>query len=311
VTAADGSRRSILVGLVGQGVKPSLTPEMHEREAVRQGLRYVYKTIDLRGDQLEPAHLRRLLAYAIDLGFDGLNVTHPIKQAMVPLVDDVAPEVAAMGALNTVVITDGKTVGHNTDIVGFEAAFRAGLADVRLDDVVLLGAGGAGTAVAHALTRLGAARLLVFDPDAARTEQLTASVERLGAATVASALDVADLHPALARAFGVVNATPVGMTGHPGSPIPVNALGPDLWVADIIYRPLDTELLRGARQRGCRVLNGTGMAVHQAAAAFSLITGRIADDEAMARDLDAMVAPEVDPARPHSPDRASPGERNP
>jgi shikimate dehydrogenase len=307
---APAPRRSILVGLVGQGVKPSLTPEMHEREALRQGLRYVYKTIDLRGDQLDRTHLRRLLAYAIDLGFDGLNITHPIKQAMVPLVDDVAPDVAAIGALNTVVITDGKTVGHNTDVVGFGAAFRAGLDDVRLDDVVLLGAGGAGTAVAHALAHLGAGRLLVVDPDAARTQQLAASIERLDKATEASALDVGDLRSALARASGVVNATPIGMTGHPGCPIPVDALHADVWVADIVYRPLETELLRAARQRGGRVLNGAGMAVHQAAAAFSLITNRIADDEAMARDLDAMVAAEVERVPPRPPDSGTPGERN-
>jgi shikimate dehydrogenase len=306
----DAPRRSLLAGLIGQGVKPSLTPEMHEREAQRQGLRYVYKTIDLDRDQTEPNQLRELLAYAIRLGFDGLNVTHPVKQAMAPLVDERSPDVATIGALNTVVISDGKTVGHNTDITGFDAAFRAGLGDVRLDDVVLLGAGGAGTAVAHALSRLGAVRLLVVDPVATRSARLVESVQRLGAGAEAGAVDASEVRPILAGASGVVNATPIGMADHPGAPIPVDALHPGLWVADIIYRPLLTELLRAAHERGCRVLDGAGMAVHQAAAAFELIAGRPADHQAMARDLDALVAAEVERVPPRHPDSGTPEERN-
>jgi shikimate dehydrogenase len=308
--ASRASRRSILVGLIGQGVKPSLTPEMHEREALRQGLRYVYKTIDLDNDQTDPTHLRQLLAYAIRLGFDGLNVTHPVKQAMVPLVDEVTPNVAAIGALNTVVIADGRTVGHNTDITGFDAAFRAGLGDVRLDEVVLLGAGGAGTAVAHALSRLGAARLLVIDPVAARSARLVESVQHQGAGVEAAAVDASEVRPILAGASGVVNATPIGMADHPGVPIPVDTLHDGLWVADIVYRPLLTELLRAAHEHRCRVLDGAGMAVHQAAAAFELITGCPADHEAMARDLDALVAAEVERVPSRHPDSGTPGERN-
>jgi shikimate dehydrogenase len=138
-------RTSFLAGLLGQGVKPSLTPELHEREAARQGLRYVYKTIDLADHELDEPSLRNLLDHAVRLGFDGLNVTHPLKQAMRPLVDRVAPDVRAIGALNTVLVCDGETVGHNTDAAGFERAFREGLRDAALDVVVLLGAGGAGT----------------------------------------------------------------------------------------------------------------------------------------------------------------------
>ena len=161
-------RRSFLAGLLGQGVKPSLTPELHEREAARQGLRFVYKISRPRRRAGGPDHLRDLLQFAIELGFDGLNVTHPVKQAMVPLVDRVTPDVEAIGALNTVLIDDGVTVGHNTDVTGFGRAFRDALPDADLGEVVLLGAGGAGTAVAHALVRLGVRRLLVFDPEADR-----------------------------------------------------------------------------------------------------------------------------------------------
>lgn len=293
-TTGQGEQRSFLAGLVGQGVKPSLTPEMHEREAVRHGLRYVYKTIDLDRAVNQPA-LADLLSAAIRLGFDGLNVTHPVKQAMVPLVDEVTDTVAAIGALNTILIRDGRTVGHNTDVTGFERAFREGLPGARTGKVVLLGAGGAGTAVAHTLSRVGAGVVVVVDPDADRRERLARSVAGLPRAPHLEAISPDELAPALADADGLVNATPVGMSAHPGCPLDVELLRADLWVVDIVYRPLDTELLRAARQRGCRTLSGAPMAVHQAADAFELITGREADRRALAADFDQMVAAEVNP----------------
>ncbi len=286
-------RQSILTGLIGQGVKPSLTPEMHEREAERQGIRYVYKTIDLPDDRVDESHLRRLLEAAVELGFDGLNVTHPLKQSMMSLVDEVTSDVAAIGALNTVLISDGATVGHNTDVSGFGRAFTEGLPGAALDELVLLGAGGAGTAVAHALVRLGARRVQVFDPDAARADALVRSVEASGPDADVRRVLGNHLPSALASASGLVNATPVGMAAHPGSPLSPGLLRADLWVADIVYRPLVTDLLSAARALGCRTLSGAGMAVHQAADAFELISGRPADRAAMVRDFDAMVAEEA------------------
>jgi len=286
-------RRSFLAGLLGQGIKPSLTPELHEREAGRQQIRYVYKTIDLDDRQAAPEHLRHLLDFAVELGFDGLNVTHPVKQAMVPLMDRVTADARAIGAINTVLIDDGVTIGHNTDVTGFGKAFREGLPDAKLEGVVLLGAGGAGTAVAHSLVGLGARRLAVVDPDAHRAETLVKSARELSSDADVRSLAAADLPDALAEASGLVNATPLGMADHPGSPVPADLLSPSLWVADIVYRPLMTELLRTARACGCQTLSGAGMAVHQAADAFELITGRPAHREAMFRDFDEMVAAEM------------------
>lgn len=308
MTAASPARRSILAGLIGQGVKPSLTPEMHEREAERQGIRYVYKTIDLPAGRVPEADLRRLLESAVELGFDGLNVTHPLKQVMVSLVDDVTSDVAAIGALNTVLISDGTTVGHNTDVTGFGRAFTEGLPGAALDELVLLGAGGAGTAVAHALVRLGARRVHVFDPDAAQAAALVRSVEAAGADADVRSMSEDDLAGVLAVASGLVNATPVGMAAHPGTPLRTSLLREDLWVADIVYRPLVTDLLRDARALGCRTLSGAGMAVHQAADAFELITGRAADRDAMVRDFDAMVAAESGAGHPRTTDEHRPEE---
>jgi len=315
VTTENGTsngRRSLLAGLFGQGIKPSLTPELHEREAGRQQIRYVYKTVELDDHQATPDHLRQLLEFAVELGFDGLNVTHPVKQAMVPLMDRVTPEAEAIGAINTVLIDDGVTTGHNTDVTGFDKAFRAGLPDAALHDVVLLGAGGAGTAVANAMVRLGVRRLHVVDPDVGQRQTLVRSAGQLSSDTDVRNLTAEELSGALAEASGLINATPVGMADHPGSPIPAELLHPSLWVADIVYRPLMTELLQAARATGCQTLDGAGMAVHQAADSFELITGRPAHRDAMFRDFDELVEAEVAETihRAHPPAREPSRGRN-
>jgi len=299
-SATDGARRSFLAGLIGQGVKPSLTPEMHEREAIRHGIRYVYKTIDVASD-VGQEQLRDLLKAAVSLGFDGLNVTHPFKQAIVPLVDELNEVVAALGALNTIIIRDGRTSGHNTDVTGFEQAFREGLPGASLAKVVLLGAGGAGTAVAHALTTLGVSQLVVVDPDISRVERLAKSVARRADVSELVAITPSGVADALRHADGLVNATPFGMAAHQGTALDVALLRRSLWVADIVYRPLVTELLGAARDLGCRTLSGAGMAVHQAADAFELFTGRPADRAALTKDLNEMAAAEIHHAEDREP----------
>ncbi|WP_346623541.1 shikimate dehydrogenase [Blastococcus montanus] len=290
--AGRASRRSLLAGLFGQGIGPSLSPEMHEREGARQGLRYTYKRVELRDDQLTEGTLRGLLEHAVTLGFDGLNVTHPVKQAMAPLVDELSPEAAAIGAINTVVVEEGRTRGHNTDVTGFAAALRDQLSGAPLERVVLLGAGGAGAAVAHALTGAGAAELVVVDHDASRARELVGALTRVAGdgARIGSPDELPRL---LGDAQGLVNATPVGMAAHPGIPMPAELLREELWVADIVYRPLLTDLVRAATDRGCRVMTGAGMAVGQAADSFELFTGRTADRAAMSTDFDALVAAEL------------------
>ncbi len=290
--SADPGRRSYLAALLGQGIGPSLSPELHEREGARQGLRYAYKTVELADAQLDREHLRDLLAHAVELGFDGLNVTHPVKQVMATLVDELAPDAAALGAINTILVADGVTRGHNTDVTGFAAAVADGLAGAPLDRVVLVGAGGAGTAVAHALAGLGLQELWVVDTDLARAEQLVGSVRQRWDLELATSTP-ADLPRLTGAASGLVNATPMGMAAHPGSPVDLELLDERLWVADIVYRPLLTELVRAASARGCRVLTGAGMAVNQAADSFELIVGRPADRAAMSRDFDELVADEV------------------
>lgn len=303
--SAGPAQRSWLTGLIGHGIGPSLTPELHEREAERQGLRYVYKVIDLPAGHVDVGRLEQLLDSAVELGFDGLNVTHPVKQSMVPLVEELSPAAAAIGALNTVLIRDGHTAGHNTDVTGFRESFADGLPDADRDRVVLLGAGGAGTAVAHALADLDVRRLLVVDPDRRRAEALADSLRDRPVEIELVPATGEGTAAALASSDGMVNASPMGMAAHPGLPVPELLLRPDLWVADIVYRPLDTALLLAARRAGCTVLSGAGMAVHQAADAFELITGRSADRKAMLRDFDELASVEAAPPR----SRDTTGER--
>jgi shikimate dehydrogenase len=218
--------------------------------------------------------------------------------------DALSPEAAALGAVNTVVFEGGRAVGHNTDVTGFAAGFERGLAGVALDDVVLLGAGGAGAAVAQALLGLGVRQLTIVDadPDKARVLAERLGGERTAAHTASRATAIAGdeaaprgrvlaaAHAALAHADGVVNATPIGMVGHPGAPIDLGQLHPRLWVADVVYRPLETELLRRARELGCRTLDGGGMVVFQAADALELFTGRRPDRARMLAHFRELVA---------------------
>lgn len=284
------SKPSCLAALIGAGIASSLTPPMHEREGARKGLNYVYRTLDITALGMPPEAVGDLVRAAMALGFDGLNITHPCKQLVIPHLDDLSPEAAAVDAVNTVVFHDGRATGHNTDVTGFAKSFAHGLPHAATGIVVQVGAGGAGSAVAHALLTLGADRLVVTDLDAARAERLTARLQdRFGSERVRHA-DASRLDDAVAAADGVVNTTPVGMAAHPGSAVPTELLRPGLWVADIVYRPVRTELVRSAEDAGCVVLNGAGMAVFQAVDAFALITGRDPDADAMFADFHELVA---------------------
>jgi shikimate dehydrogenase len=276
---------SYLVGLIGSGIGPSLSPALHEREAGRQGLRYLYRLIDIDRLGAGPEAVGDLVRAARDLGFDGLNITHPCKQLVIPHLDALAPQAEALGAVNTVVFEDGRAVGHNTDVTGFAASFARGLPDAPLERVVQLGAGGAGAAVAHALLTLGAGRVTVVDALPGRAADLAAALTRHFGAERAACADPDALPALLADADGLVHATPTGMAAHPGLPLAAVLLHPGLWVAEVVYRPLRTELLRTARALGCATLDGGGMAVFQAADAFRLFTGREPDSTRMLADI--------------------------
>lgn len=275
------ARTSYALGLVGAGISASLTPAMQEREGREQGLALTYRIVDAERLGLGAGDLAALLTWAERLGYDGLNVTHPFKQAVLPLLDELSEDAADLGAVNTVVLRAGRRVGHNTDWSGYAAAFRATLPDAVGDRAVVVGAGGAGAAVGYGLLHQGAAHVAVLDTDEGRAHDCVVRLAKRYGDDRVSVAD--DLARALAEADGLVNATPVGMHGHPGLPVPAELVRPDLWVSDVVYFPLETELVALARARGCRVVPGGGMAVHQAVGAFELFTGRPADADRIAR----------------------------
>jgi shikimate dehydrogenase len=280
--------QKFLVGLIGEGIQGSRSPALHEHEARHLGLALHYQLIDLARDGRSASDLPRLLDSAQAVGFAGVNITHPCKQAVLPLLDRLSADAEAIGAVNTVVFRDGKRVGHNTDWSGFATPFRRALGDVALGHVSLLGAGGAGAAVAHAILTLGARQLSLVDPDAAKAETLAASLRaRFGGRSVHHARDV---RAAIAASDGVINATPIGMTGHPGTPVDPSWIEPRQWIAEIVYFPLETEWLRAARKRGCRNLDGGGMAVWQAVGAFELFTGHAPDARRMEQHFRSIVS---------------------
>ena len=270
---------SILAGLIGAGIQGSRTPAMHEREGDAQGMRYLYRLIDLDKLGLDSSALPQLLNAAQQMGFTGLNITFPCKQAIIPLLDELSPEARGIGAVNTVVFQDGKRIGHNTDCLGFAEGFRRGLNGVARRQVVQMGAGGAGAAVAHALLSEGVEQLHIFDVEPARAQALADNLNQHFSGTRAQV--GSDLAAAVAHADGLVNTTPMGMAKLPGTPVPKALLHPALWVAEIVYFPLETELLRDARALGCRTLDGGNMAVFQAVKAFELFSGCEADADRM------------------------------
>lgn len=283
------TRQATLVGLVGANIMQSLSPTLHEDAFAAHGIAGHYHLMDL--DQRPRLTLERALDAVRTIGFAGINVTFPVKQAIIPLLDEISIDARRIGAVNTVTISSsGRTVGYNTDCSGFRRSFEEdiGRGAVEGRAATLVGAGGAGSAVGTALMDLGAAHLYVHDVDATRALATVANLQQhFGAARVSMAKSLAE---ALAASAGVVNATPIGMLGKPGIPVPASLLRKELFVADVIYTPSETALIMAARKAGCRIMTGGGMCVHQAADAFRLFSGLEPDIPRMKRTFLAALA---------------------
>ena len=277
--------RKLLLGLIGAGIQRSLSPALHEEEARHHGVSLHYQLIDLDAARAGPDVLPELIRAARIMRFAGLNITFPCKQSVMPLLDSLSDEARAIGAVNTVVREGERLVGYNTDASGWAWGFRRALPDADLSRVVLLGAGGAGSACADAALRLGAKQLLIFDREAQRAETLAKRLNERARA-------VEDLQAALEGASGLIHATPTGMAQMPGMPLAAELLRPELWVSEIVYVPLETPLLKAARRLGCRTADGGHMNVGQAVRAFTLFTGLEADAARMEAHFRRLAAPD-------------------
>ncbi|MBO9581692.1 MAG: shikimate dehydrogenase [Sphingobium sp.] len=270
-------------GLIGRSILSSKSPWLHEQEARAQGLALTYELFDFTDRHLDDDALDGFVKDRAREGFAGLNITYPFKQRVIPVLDDLSRNAAMVGAVNTIAMRDGRLIGHNTDMEGFRDSFAAGLPDVAMNRALLLGAGGAGAAVASALLLLGVKCLDVADADFGRAEALAARLNALVGSDRVRAFDLKDLSTDMVD--GIVNATPMGMIAQPGLPIAPDLIHARHWVADIVYFPVETELLRTARAKGCATLDGTGMVIAQAALAFEIITGHAADQQRMRRSF--------------------------
>lgn len=265
----------VLVGLIGAGIQRSAAPALHEAEAARHGLRLHYQLIELQDGKALPT----LLAAARLMGFAGLNVTYPFKQSVMPLLDELSEQARSIGAVNTVVREGDRLVGHNTDGAGWAWGLRRALPHADLARVALIGAGGAGSACADAVLRLGAREVAIVDRDGARAVALALRMNAAHGAGRCRAC--AHAQEALRGASGVIHATPSGMEKFPGMPFPAALLAAGMWVSELVYVPLETELLLAARRAGCSTVDGGHMNVGQAARAFALFTGLEADVQRM------------------------------
>lgn len=283
-----------LIGLIGDGITESLSPPMHEKEGLEHGLLYLYRPVDtaalgLHGDAAQAA-APRLLAAGRELGFNAFNITHPFKQTIMEHLDEVDEDARNLGAVNTVVFRDGRSVGYNTDFSGYITGLQSAIAEPDLDAVVQLGAGGAGSAVAYALLRAGTRQLTLIDLDLERAQSRAAALQEQFPDQAVDARPHAELQAALSTATGLAHCTPVGMHTHPGMPIEASWLRPEMWVSEVVYLPVETELVMAAREAGCQVVDGGRMAVGQAVDAFGLMTGLKADPERVRRHFLELVA---------------------
>jgi shikimate dehydrogenase len=278
----------VLTGLIGAPIPHSAAPAMHEAAAEALGLRCHYQLIEVAG--ADRSALRAMLDGVRRLGFAGVNVTFPYKEAVVDLLDELAPGAAAMRAVNTVVVRAGRLIGHNTDATGFARA-AAGLVERSgRGPVALVGAGGVGKAIAFALAGLGVSDIRIFDAERAKAEGL---VTLLGGENI---IVTESVEAALDGAIGLVNGTPVGMLPDRGIPVSDTLLHAGLWVADAVYWPLFTPLLLAAKAKGCRIMSGRPLAISQALDAFELFTRREASIEVMGEAFDRIIAARRDVA---------------
>jgi len=275
--------------LIGHGISASLTPKMHMAEARALGVDYQYDVIDTHEPKFGQVPLAELVEATKAEGMVGLNTTHPFKLQAALLADKLIGAAAELASVNTLVFEGDQIIGHNTDYVGFRSALIRELPAADMRHVLLAGAGGAGRSVALALIDQGARRLTITDTDISQAARLADLLRSLRpGADVRAVLDVESI--GFSTLSGFVNATPMGMKSHPGAAVDVGLLPKTSWVSDIVYLPLDTTLLKRARMRGLRTMTGAGMAVFQAVAAFSLITGHSANAARMRAHFEAEIS---------------------
>jgi len=263
------NKKSVLkLGLIGDNIAASRAPDLHRIAGETVGRTVTY-------DRLVPKDMGigfdAVFSYCVEHDYHGINVTYPYKERAVSKVIVPDPLVKAMGAVNTILFDGENPSGHNTDYSGFIAAFRNRFDDMSPGSVTLVGAGGAGRAVAFGLVALGVNRICIIDKELKKAHALERDLRQ-----VAPDLDLTigdDVARAVSAAEGIVNCTPIGMVGYEGTPIPATALGSQKWVFDAVYTPIETQFLRDAAAAEIPRLSGYELFFFQGVQAFKLFSG--------------------------------------
>ncbi|MCZ8317054.1 shikimate dehydrogenase [Phreatobacter sp.] len=271
--------RQVRLGLIGDKIARSRSPELHRLAGALCGLEVTY---DLLIPPERGNSFREVFDHCRSAGYRGLNITYPYKEAVVPLLAPLGPDLSALGACNTVTFGEGAPQGANTDCSGFASAFRNAFPGTPPGIVAMAGTGGVGKAIAFALAALGARELRIFDTDQAKARALAAALAPVaGPMAIVTAPDM----PAAADgADGMINATPLGMDGI-GNAIPDGVLAGRSWAFDAVYTPEDTPFVIAARARGLAILSGFELFLFQGVDAFRIFTGEDVDAEGLRRRL--------------------------
>jgi len=271
---------AVRLGLIGDNIARSQSPRLHELAGRLCGLEVTY-------ERLLPADMSRSFEAVFETcrgeGFRGINITYPYKEEVTNYLTVPDRAIAAIGACNTVLFGNGGPTGYNTDYTGFMAAFRAAFGKAPPGKVAMAGGGGVGKAVAFGLAGLGCRELVVYDTSPARVTPLLDALGQAGfplevrmTSSIEEATDEAD---------GLVNCTPLGMVGYPGSAIPASLIGKQRWAFDAVYTPVDTEFLNACRRAGLEVVSGYELFFRQGVDAFRLFTGLEVDTAKLRREL--------------------------
>ena len=271
---------TLLAGIFGYPISHSISPPMHQAAFDHARIDASYEAWETHPDDLaNGVHKLR------DDSYLGANVTVPHKQAVIQHLDEVDELATRIGAVNTIVNSDGRLLGTNTDAEGFITSLKTfGEVEPSGLDAVLIGAGGAARAAAHALADAHIGSLTIANRTLDRTQSLVAEIKDLGTDARAVGLQDTEIRSICARADLIVNSTSVGMLHGPAeddSPVPDGAISEGCVVYDIVYNPPDTPLLMAAEKAGARIVGGLPMLVYQGAAAWSRWTGKEAPVDVM------------------------------
>ncbi|MCQ0972115.1 shikimate dehydrogenase [Paracoccus sp. TK19116] len=272
--------RKLLLGLIGDNITRSQSPRLHRLAGRQNG-------VEVRYDRLVPPDMGKsfeeVFAGARSGGYRGLNITYPYKERVAPMVRIDDPLVRAMGSVNTVIFEEGGPVGTSTDYTGFVAAYRAARPDTSPGSVLMIGTGGVGRAVAFGLVALGVSELRLVDRDIAKADHLAGAIRAIAPAVKVGTGTSAEA--AAEDADGLINCTPVGMDGYPGTPLAAEAMAGAAWAFDAVYTPADTTFLTDAASAGLAVISGWELFFWQGVHAWKHFADLPLDRETLRNDL--------------------------